>query len=135
MAGEHIGVLLVGLGTEDGKTLEVVGDCLTVVNDSGKMVSDGLFWKMLYAGIWKGLSERSIKLGVEKVAAHRTLKQATEEGWKKPWWGSGRVGNLAKLAAAKHLTDSLLIREVVRQRDLAKMLLEHAARVADFSRK
>ena len=35
MAGEHIGVVLIGMGAEDGSTIKAAGDCQTVVRDCG----------------------------------------------------------------------------------------------------
>jgi hypothetical protein len=45
MAGEHMGVALVGLGAAEDTTLQAVGDCLTIVKDCIKGITDKLFWK------------------------------------------------------------------------------------------
>jgi hypothetical protein len=62
MAGEHVGVILIGLGTGEDTTLKAVDDRLTIVKDSGKSTADKLFWRKPYAGVWKELQQRRIQL-------------------------------------------------------------------------
>ncbi len=57
MAGEHVGLMLIGMGTEVGTTVKAVGDCLTIVRDSAKEIEERRFWKKPYAESWKDLKK------------------------------------------------------------------------------
>ena len=132
MAGEHIGVVLIGMGAEDGSTIQAAGDCLTVVKDCEKDIGQRAFWKKPYAGIWKGLKDRAVKLDIQKVAAHKPKSLAIAEGWLENWVGNDRVDHFAKIAAAQNMTTKEDIASVVAQRELAKKLFKQMGLVSKF---
>ncbi len=130
MAGDHVGLMLVGLGAEAGTTAKAVGDCLTIVRDSKKEIEERQFWKKPYAEVWKDLKKNRIKIVAEKVPAHMTLKRATAEGWTQSWWGNARADTLARLAAIRYETNKATVAEVVSRRSWAKQLLQLETKAA-----
>jgi hypothetical protein len=132
MSGEHIGIVLIGMGAEDGSTIRAAGDCQTVVKDCDKDVGQRAFWKKPYAGIWKGLKDRGVKLEIQKVAAHKPKSQAILEGWLGNWTGNDRVDHFAKIAAGRHMTSKEEMAVVVGQRELAKKLFKQMGLVSNF---
>jgi hypothetical protein len=120
------------MGAEDGSKIRAAGDCQTVVKDCEKDVGQRAFWKKPYAGIWKGLKDRGVKLDIQKVAAHKPKSLAIKEGWLDNWTGNDRVDHFAKIAAGRHMTSKEEMAVLVGQRELAKKLFKHMGLVSNF---
>jgi hypothetical protein len=95
-AAEHICVALANKYTAGPFTL--VTDCGSVYKSGSEGAAYALNWARPMAGFWFGV--RFQDLSVRKTKAHRTLKQAQEDGDPEDWLGNDLADGLAKKAAS-----------------------------------